>query len=207
MPRLFAAGEVASTGLHGANRLASNSLLEGLVFGSRAGEQINHELEGVDREGEENEALEVPSLAYLRTVDPADPPEGEPLDLSDIRNSLRSLMWRHVGVERSGDSLQEALRTVDGWCQYVLRQQFRGPQGWQLQNLLEVGRLMIHSALVRTETRGVHVRSDCSATLEKWRVHLCWQREVVEPWQTAIESGSPAVSPTGDCLPEIIDKI
>ena len=207
VPRLFAAGEVASTGLHGANRLASNSLLEGLVFGSRAGEQINHELEGVDREGEENEALEVPSLAHLRTVDPADPPEGEPLDLSDIRNSLRSLMWRHVGVERSGDSLQEALRTVDGWCQYVLRQQFPGPQGWQLQNLLEVGRLMIHSALVRTETRGVHVRSDCSATLEKWRVHLCWQREVVEPWQTAIESGSPAVSPTGDCLPEIIDKI
>jgi hypothetical protein len=139
-------------------------------------------------------------------VDPADPPEGEPLDLSDIRNSLRSLMWRHVGVERSGESLLEALRTVDGWCTYVLRKQFAGPQGWQLQNLLEVGRLMIHSALVRTETRGVHVRSDYPATSDIWRVHLCWQREVAEPWQTAIESGSPAVSLTGDCLPEIIDK-
>lgn len=209
IPRLFAAGEVASSGLHGANRLASNSLLEGLVFGSRAGEQINHELEGTDRGGEEGEgaALEVPSLADLRTIDPADPPEGEPLDLSDIRNSLRSLMWRHVGVERSGDSLQEALRTVDGWCRYVLRKQFSGPQGWQLQNLLEVGRLIIHAAFVRTETRGVHVRSDYPATSDNWRVHLCWQREVAEPWQTAIESGSPAVSPTGDCLPEIIDKI
>jgi L-aspartate oxidase len=207
LPRLFAAGEVASSGLHGANRLASNSLLEGLVFGSRAGEQINHELQGADRGRGENEVLEVPSLAHLRAFDPADPPEGEPLDLSDIRNSLRSLMWRHVGVERSGESLLEALRTVDGWCTYVLRKQFAGPQGWQLQNLLEVGRLMIHSALVRTETRGVHVRSDYPATSDIWRVHLCWQREVAEPWQTAIESGSPAVSLTGDCLPEIIDKI
>ena len=69
---------------------------------------------------------------------------------------------------------------------------FQGPQGWQLQNLLEVGRLIIHAAFVRTETRGVHVRSDYPATSDNWRVHLCWQREVAEPWQTAIESGSPA---------------
>ena len=115
-------------------------------------------------------------------------------------------MWRHVGVERSGDSLQEALQTVDSWCRYVLHKQFPGPQGWQLQNLLEVGRLMIYASLARTETRGVHVRSDYPATSDDWRVHLCWQREVPDPWRTGVESGSPAVSGAGDCLRERIDK-
>ena len=206
IPHLFAAGEVASSGLHGANRLASNSLLEGLVFGSRAGEQVTHELERADQEIEDENDLEVPFLTHAHAVDPADTPNAELLDLSDIRNSLRSLMWRHVGVERSGDSLQEALQTVDSWCRYVLHKQFPGPQGWQLQNLLEVGRLMIHASLARTETRGVHVRSDYPATSDDWRVHLCWQREVPDPWRTGVESGSPAVSGAGDCLRERIDK-
>ena len=115
-------------------------------------------------------------------------------------------MWRHVGVERSGESLREALQTVDSWCRYVLHRQFSGPQGWQLQNLLEVGRLMIYASLARTETRGVHVRSDYPATSDDWRAHLCWQREMSDPWQTAVESGSPAVSGAGDCLPVRIDK-
>jgi L-aspartate oxidase len=206
IPHLFAAGEVASSGLHGANRLASNSLLEGLVFGSRAGEQATHELERADQGNEDENDLEVPFLTHAHAVDPADAPGGELLDLSDIRNSLRSLMWRHVGVERTGESLREALQTVDGWCRYVLHKQFPGPQGWQLQNLLEVGRLMIYASLARTETRGVHVRSDYPATSDDWRAHLCWQREMSDPWQTAVESGSPAVSGAGDCLPVRIDK-
>jgi len=206
IPHLFAAGEVASSGLHGANRLASNSLLEGLVFGSRAGEQVTHELERADQGNESENDLEVPVITHADGVDPVDVPGAEPLDLSDIRNSLRSLMWRHVGVERSGESLQEALQTVDGWCRYVLPRQFSGPQGWQLQNLLEVGRLMIYASLARTETRGVHVRSDYPGTSDDWRVHLCWQREVPDPWQTAVESISPAVLGAGDCLPERIDK-
>ncbi len=206
IPHLFAAGEVASSGLHGANRLASNSLLEGLVFGSRVGEQVTQELEKADQGNKDENDLEVPFLTHADAVDPADVPGGEPLDLSDIRNSLRSLMWRHVGVERSGESLREALQTVDSWCRYVLHRQFSGPQGWQLQNLLEVGRLMIYASLARTETRGVHVRSDYPATSDDWRVHLCWQREMSDPWQTAVESGSLAVSGAGDCLPERIDK-
>ena len=206
IPHLFAAGEVAASGLHGANRLASNSLLEGLVFGSRVGEQVTHELERADQGNEDESDLEVPFLTHAHAVDPADVPGGEPLDLSDIRNSLRSLMWRHVGVERSGESLREALQTVDSWCRYVLHRQFSGPQGWQLQNLLEVGRLMIYASLARTETRGVHVRSDYPATLDDWRVHLCWQREMSAPWQTAVETDSLAVSGAGDCLPERIDK-
>jgi L-aspartate oxidase len=206
IPNLFAAGEVASSGLHGANRLASNSLLEGLVFGSRAGEQVTQELKSAFQQNEDGNALDVPFLAHARAVDQIDASGGDPLDVSDIRNSLRSLMWRHVGVERSGDSLQEALQTVDSWCRYVLQREFSEPQGWQLQNLLEVGRLMIYASLARTESRGVHVRSDYPETSNDWRVHLCWQREKPNPWRTPVDSVSLAVSGAGDCLVERIDK-
>jgi succinate dehydrogenase/fumarate reductase flavoprotein subunit len=103
------------------------------------------------------------------------------LDLADIRNSLRSLMWRHVGVERSGDSLAEALATVEGWCRYVLPQQFADPQGWQLQNMLEVARLMIRGAIRRDETRGVHGRADHPETRDAWQVHIAWRRGDAEP--------------------------
>jgi L-aspartate oxidase len=85
-------------------------------------------------------------------------------------------MWRHVGVERSGPALEEALETVEGWCRYVLPRQFADPEGWQLQNMLEVARLMIRSAIVRTETRGVHVRGDHPAPDDRWRCHIAWRR-------------------------------
>jgi L-aspartate oxidase len=165
LPGLLAAGEVTSSGLHGANRLASNSLLEGLVYGARCGATATA---AALARGDD---FRVPSLA-----EPRGPSPGEQLDLEDIRNSLRSLMWRSVGVERTGAALDEAAETVEGWCRYVLPRQFADPRGWQLQNMLEVARLMIRAAAVRCETRGVHVRSDHPATLDRWRVHLAWQR-------------------------------
>ena len=109
---------------------------------------------------------------------------GEPngtLDLADIRNSLRALMWRHVGVERTEASLREALDAVEGWCRYVLPRQFADPPGWQLQNMLEVARLMIHAAIDRRETRGVHYRADHPATSDTWRRHIAWRRGRPEP--------------------------
>ena len=176
IPGLFAAGEVTSSGLHGANRLASNSLLEGLVYGARAGETAAAEVlaEG-SRGGDE---FHVPPISQPKaSADGGD----AGLDLADIRNSLRSLMWRHVGVERSGDSLAEALATVEGWCRYVLPQQFADPQGWQLQNMLEVARLMIRGAICRQETRGVHFRGDHPESHDAWRTHIAWHRGVAEP--------------------------
>jgi L-aspartate oxidase len=176
IPGLFAAGEVTSSGLHGANRLASNSLLEGLVYGARAGETAAAEVlaEG-SRGGDE---FHVPPISQPKaSADGSD----AGLDLADIRNSLRSLMWRHVGVERSGDSLAEALATVEGWCRYVLPQQFADPQGWQLQNMLEVARLMIRGAICRQETRGVHFRGDHPESHDAWRTHIAWHRGVAEP--------------------------
>jgi L-aspartate oxidase len=99
-------------------------------------------------------------------------------------------MWRHVGVERDGASLEEARDTVEGWCRYVLPRQFADPAGWQLQNMLEVSRLMIRAALEREETRGVHVRRDHPDTLDDWRCHLAWRRDAAGPWHEPLPGGS-----------------
>jgi len=188
LPGLFAAGEVTSSGLHGANRLASNSLLEGLVYGARAGRAASDDVLA----GGAADVLRVPDLANPRASD-----TNGSLDLADIRNSLRSLLWRNVGVERSGDALAEALDTVEGWCRYVLPLQFAGPEGWQLQNMLEVARLMIRAALVREETRGVHVRGDFPRPADAWRVHVAWRRgreaPLLEPLEPAAAPPPPGV--------------
>jgi L-aspartate oxidase len=189
VPGLFAAGEVTSSGLHGANRLASNSLLEGLVYGARAGQAASADvLASADAD-----MLRVPDLANPRSSD-----TNGSLDLADIRNSLRSLMWRHVGVERAGELLAEALDTVEGWCRYVLPLQFADPEGWQLQNMLEVARLMIRAALVRQETRGVHVRGDFPRADDAWQAHIGWRRgradALIEPL-AAVAAPGPAPAP------------
>ena len=74
---------------------------------------------------------------------------GEPLNLDDIRNALKSLMWRNVGVRRDAEGLAEAEENINHWCGYVLARQFADPTGWELQNMLCVARLMIRAALER----------------------------------------------------------
>ncbi len=99
LDRLWAAGEVSSSGLHGANRLASNSLLEGLVYGAHAGRGASASAL------EQRDSYEVIPLENPPVESPT-----EPLDLADIRNSLKSLMWRAAGVHRSGPQLGERQR-------------------------------------------------------------------------------------------------
>lgn len=191
VPGLLAAGEVTSSGLHGANRLASNSLLEGLVYGARAGEMASSEVLA-DRCRHEHEVFHVPLISHPKQDGPIEGVVSESLDLADIRNSLRALMWRQVGVERNGPHLLEALEAVEGWCRYVLPRQFADPGGWQLQNMLEVARLMIRGAIVREESRGVHFRSDYPEARDDWRVHIAWQRGQPGP---GIESALRAERP------------
>jgi L-aspartate oxidase len=149
LPGLWAAGEVSSTGLHGANRLASNSLLEGLVYGASAGR------------GAAAAAAEIPDDYRGLPLENAPAEDnGEPLDLADIRNSLKSLMWRAASVRRDAQRLNDAGGTIDRWCSYVLPRQFATPEGWELQNMLVVSRLIITAALRRQESRGVHLRTD-----------------------------------------------
>jgi L-aspartate oxidase len=163
---LLAAGEVTSSGLHGANRLASNSLLEGLVFGARAGEAASQA------------ALETPDAYQILTIEnPPVAPAREELDLQDIRNSLKSLVWRAAGVRRSGAPLRDAIRTIDQWQRYVLGQQFADSEGWELQNMLTVARVLLGAALRREESRGVHLRSDFpQQDDERWKVRCTDKR-------------------------------
>lgn len=161
LPGLWAAGEVSASGLHGANRLASNSLLESLVFGAHAGKGAS---DAASQMQDHYEAYQIsnPNIASTNEI----------MDLPDITNSLKSLMWRFVGVRRQADTLKEALETIDRWRRYVLPAQFTSLQGWELQNMLTVARIMVDAAFQREESRGVHLRTDFPGLDDNWDRHL-----------------------------------
>ena len=144
---LYACGEAASTGLHGANRLASNSLLEGLVFGKISGYEAAKNL-CESKAGHWKFKYSIPKSERTR------------LDTSDVRNSLRALMWRNVGIARWDKSLKEAQEIILFWQRYVMDKVFEGPGGWECQNMLTVALLMAAAADMRKESRGVHYRTD-----------------------------------------------
>ncbi len=152
IPGLWAAGEVTSSGLHGANRLASNSLLEGLVFGRSSGQGAARAAAGFSD-----------SFAALPLSSdwPRSARDDDELNLVDLRNSLGAEMWRDVGIRRVQSGLESAERQVEFWTRYVAAREFSDPSGWELQNMLLVARLMIAGALVRRESRGTHFRLDC----------------------------------------------
>ena len=166
LPGLYAAGEVACTGVHGANRLASNSLLEGLVFGARAGEAMARDLDAAAS----NRRTAPVAAGDLRTV-PASMPLDEP--------ALRDLMWMQAGVFRDRSGLTEALDHLDrAWA--TLWDRSRGvsaitASSWRLASLVTVGRLIARAALRREESRGAHSRTDFPD-----RDDLHWSRRVFE---------------------------
>lgn len=148
VPGLFACGEVASTGLHGANRLGSNSLLEGLVYGKLAGRSAAAWVKAGHRAEHRRMVVEIPVSDRSR------------LDAEDVRNALRALMWRNVGITRQAQPLVEAQEIIRFWQRYVMDKVFAAPFGWECQNMLTVALQMAQSALQRQESRGVHYRQD-----------------------------------------------
>lgn len=149
LPGLWACGEAASTGAHGANRLASNSLLEALVFGSRVAAGVAAEREAT------------PGPARLVAL-PTAPPEGAgrlPTTQrgADALARLRTLAWRELGLVRDGAGVETALEEIDAIAGDPALVEEMGGEG---RNLLLAGRLVAAAALERTESRGGHFRSD-----------------------------------------------
>ncbi len=151
LPGLWGAGEVTSSGLHGANRLASNSLLEGLVYGGWCAAGV---MEALQREPDPMCALPLEATFQPDTTE---------LNLADLKNSLQSLMGRQAGITRDELGLQSALDDLGFWGNYVLNHEFDMIPGWELQNLFTVSRIMLSAMIQRKESRGVHFRSDYPA--------------------------------------------
>jgi len=160
---LLACGEVTCSGLHGANRLASNSLLEGLVFGYVAGQTAGRQL--VEHSAS-MQSFEIQSRGAAAT-------DLGQVDLQDIRNALRAMLWRRVGIERSEEGLSETMEAFGFWGRYMLDKTFDRPLGWEAQNMLTLAYLISRSARTRCESRGVHFRKDFPARDDKnWLRHI-----------------------------------
>jgi L-aspartate oxidase len=165
LPGLWVAGEAACNGVHGANRLASNSLLDGMVFGPRVVEAIDRGVDGPTPTGAMRSVLGGGEIGGLPlTLPPAG--SGPLVD----RELLQRTMTVHAGVLRSAESLERAAAacqgTVDG----------DGPGAWELRNLATVGRALCAGALAREESRGAHTRSDFPDTRPDLRARFVTSR-------------------------------
>jgi L-aspartate oxidase len=201
---LYAIGETASTGVHGANRLASNSLLECIVFAAQLSQ-----IEIASRPSPEESFF---------LVDEQGDWEEEMKTIEQVRQKLPSLMWQSAGISRSQEILEGAIAQVSSWreeisrgaiaqgaaaspiARYLLKLPLdecvtlRSPLvekqlrlGAQTMNLLDIGYLILKSAAFRTESRGGHYRSDYPQTSPDWQVHTLVKGET---WQsTSLQAG------------------
>jgi len=154
MPGLYAVGEVSRTGVHGANRLASNSLTESVVAGTELGRDLAWELPDAVAEDAE------PAEDVAGLIDP------------DQRVAIRSTMSRYVGVIRDSASLQAAAEALDAIAASASEEVSPTQAAFEATNLLTVGRAMVAAALTRTESRGCHRRTDHPEPRPEWVTHL-----------------------------------
>ncbi|MCJ7654455.1 MAG: FAD-binding protein, partial [Dehalococcoidia bacterium] len=161
---LFADGEVACTGVHGANRLASNSLLEAIVFSKRIVERTRSKAkEKVSTEGKTKDIYaSLGQRPFLRAV----PAPGLAV--------LQQLHWDKVGIIRDKEGLNQAAGILAAW-QQSLHPPTDQPS-YELSNLVLTGRLLTEAALIREESRGAHFRSDFPQTSPKWQCHIVWRK-------------------------------
>jgi L-aspartate oxidase len=187
LPGLWAAGEVACTGVHGANRLASNSLLEGMVFGARLAESILDGEDGPSPSGVMRALMDDgwvgPIQDGARTTRPVLPPTvgdgaaaagGQQVDVQKERDRLQRTMIEGAGVVRSADSLAGAaavVAEVEATLGASVGPPRRRDHG-ELANLVAGAQALLVAAALRTETRGAHARSDFPATDDAQRRRL-----------------------------------
>ncbi|NJM47243.1 MAG: L-aspartate oxidase [Alkalinema sp. RU_4_3] len=190
LPGLYAVGETASTGVHGANRLASNSLLECIVFGAKF------------RDLALDPPLEAGETAIAHYGEFRCPP-GDVQALEQMRQELPKIVWQGAGICREATVMAEAIDRVqtmiDRFDQLITSEKLKQPGHWsfqpedlatirawsELRNLLDVAELLLKSAAFRTESRGGHYRSDYPETATDWTVHTLIQKSDSGPqWRT-----------------------
>ncbi len=151
VPGLWACGESAATRIHGANRLASNSLLEALIVGSRVAS-------GIKKSGHDSSGIKVlPENLEVLSCE----------ELTGLREKVSGIMWERVGLLRSEESLLSALAELDELDQAL------GEGLSEEKNIVTVGKLIARSALIRRESRGVHYRTDYTESDPEWDKHIC----------------------------------
>lgn len=153
LPGLYAAGETACTGVHGANRLASNSLLEGIVFGARAAQAM----------------LEEARLQHCGAVAPRQMERADDATAERLADIIRNVMWRNAGVVRHGGGLREALGIIDNLKDRMPARASRAT--CEAANIRDAASLTLLSALARQESRGAHYRTDFPEARKEFRRH------------------------------------
>jgi len=161
--RLFACGEVSCTGVHGANRLASNSLSEAIVFGKRIADRARQLLE--------EPCEHVAQVPYVPTRFPSHVEW-----IEEYKLQMQKTMVRYVGVKRTRKSLETALSEL-GRLTPMLVHGFTKPSEWEFINLLTIARLSTQAALLREESRGGHYRNDFPKRRKSWLKHIVFQKE------------------------------
>jgi L-aspartate oxidase len=162
VPGLYACGEVACTGVHGANRLASNSLLEGLVFSRRIARALEERTAGSD--GFFRQPLEYHFERRRSRITPR-----------LLRGLVQQMMQDNMGFRRSREGLGEAALFLQENTD-VLQSEYHSQHGFEAQNMLTLANLMVRSAQMREESRGCHYRTDFPMAREEWRKHIIYRR-------------------------------
>lgn len=161
---VYAVGEVACTGLHGANRLASNSLLEVLVFSKRIIQNTSEHVPDTQRTPGPHDCACYP-LPTRQT---------SPTTLLSC-TPLQTLMWGKIGIIRSGEGLEKAANTIASWNEGLKECSDRS--SYELNNLVTTARLVAEAALIRKESRGAHFRTDYPRTSPDWLKHIVLKKE------------------------------
>lgn len=165
---LYAAGEVACTGVHGANRLASNSLLEALVFAERAFIDIKPKLQ---------EEIEPGVPGFYNQ--PVRMDTGDLTVINNLKRDLKETMWMHVAIVRSIKSLEKASKDINSiWDNFHAIQSYNNIDYFELRNMIIVSKIIIQSALKRKESRGLHYMGDYPETNNNFQNDTIIQKEV-----------------------------